>query len=81
MGEAKKHQIKSIVHILFHALGFSAIASSIILQLLMLTDIAQKGYFLANEENHIILSLEILLTIFAFAYLLFLFRKSLSQSS
>lgn len=76
LGKAKK-SIKLIVHIMFHALGVGSIASLIFLQFLVLTDIMQKGYFLAYEGNPIILWFEIFFAIYAFIFFLFLLRKIL----
>jgi len=77
LGKTKKTSIKLIVRIMFHASGIGFIASSILLQFFILINIMQKGYFLANEENLIILWSEIFFTIFAFIYFLFLLWKIL----
>lgn len=57
---------------IFHSLGLSCIGASIILQLIVLIDIMWKGYFLGTEENPIILSVEMFLTVFALTYFLLL---------
>ena len=67
-----RRSLKSIFRVIFHSLGLSCIGASIILQLIVLIDIMRKGYFLGTEENPIILSAEIFLTVFGLTYFLIL---------
>jgi len=67
-----RRSLKSIFRVIFHSLGLSCIGASIILQLIVLIDIMWKGYFLGTEENPIILSVEMFLTVFALTYFLLL---------
>ena len=68
------------IQLLFHTLGLSCLGGAIFLQALVFTDIAQRGYFRAVENNPVILALEIALTAFAsiyFAYVYLRFIRSL----
>ena len=58
-----------------HTLGFSCIGGAIFLQILVFTDIATQGYFLAVEQNAVILSLEVALTFFSLIYFLYVYRN------
>jgi hypothetical protein len=60
---------------LFHTLGLSCLGGAIFLQLLVFTDILQHGYFMAVENNHAILSFEILLTIFSAIYFVYMYQR------
>ncbi len=63
------------MRLLFHSLGLSCLGGAIFLQVLVFTDILQRGYFRAVEENLAVLSFEILLTAFALVYFLYIFQK------
>jgi len=41
--------------------------------MLVFTDILQQGYFMAVENNHAILTLEITLTVFALIYFIYIY--------
>ena len=60
---------------LFHTLGLSCLGGAIFLQILVFTDIAQQGYFMAVENNPLILALEILLTAFALIYFIYIYQR------
>lgn len=60
---------------LIHFLGLSSLASALFLQTTVFTSIAQNGYFRGVENNRLILSSEIGLTVFAIAYLAYLFLR------
>ncbi len=63
------------IQMLFHTLGLSCLGGAIFLQILVFTDIAQQGYFMAVENNPAILTLEILLTIFALIYFVYIYQR------
>jgi len=58
-------------------LGLSSLGGAIFLQILVFTDIANQGYFMAVEGNPLILALEILLTAFAFIYFIYIYLRLL----
>lgn len=62
------------IRMLFHSLGLSCIGGSIFLQILVFTDILQRGYFTAVEKNPTILTFEILLTAFALLYFVYIYQ-------
>ncbi len=69
-------------HILFHSLGLSCLGGAIFLQILVFSDIFRHGYFMAVERNPAILGFEIVLTVFASVYFVFIylrFIKSMKQ--
>lgn len=45
------------------------------LQVLVFTDIAQRGYFMAVERNPAILALEISLTAFSLVYFVYIYQR------
>jgi len=61
--------------VLFHTLGLSCLGGAIFLQLLVFTDIVERGYFTAVENNPAILCFEVLLTMFAAIYFAFLYQR------
>ena len=63
------------IQMLFHTLGLSCLGGAIFLQILVFADIAQKGYFVAVENNPAILALEILLTTFALIYFVYIYQR------
>ncbi len=56
-------------------LGLSCLGGAIFLQALVFTGIAQQGYFTAVEQNHTILTVEVVLTAFAAVYFLYLYQR------
>ncbi|RLI17762.1 hypothetical protein DRO44_02790, partial [Candidatus Bathyarchaeota archaeon] len=56
-------------------LGLSCLGGAIFLQILVFTDIAQQGYFMAVENNPAVLTLEILLTAFALIYFIYIYQR------
>ncbi len=63
--------------VLFHSLGLSCLGGALFLQILVFTDILQRGYFMAVENNPAILALEIVLTAFASIYFVFMYQRFL----
>ncbi len=64
----------------FHSFGLSCLGGAIFLQILVFSDIVSRGYFMAVEQNTIILSFEIALTAFAAAYFLYIYQKLMRQA-
>jgi hypothetical protein len=62
------------IRVLFHTLGLSCLGGAIFLQILVFTDILQNGYFMAVENNPLILTLEIALTAFALIYFIYMYQ-------
>ncbi|MDH5448502.1 MAG: hypothetical protein OEX01_05815 [Candidatus Bathyarchaeota archaeon] len=60
---------------LIHCLGFSCIGGAIFLQILVFSDIVTQGYFFAVEQNQLILSFEVVLTLFAFIYFVYVYQR------
>ena len=60
---------------LFHSLGLSCVSGAIFLQALVFWDISQTGFFKATEQNQVILSFEIFLTIFALVYFVYMYQN------
>jgi hypothetical protein len=56
-------------------LGLSCVGGAIFLQILVFADILQHGYFRAIESNPAILTLEIVLTAFAFIYFVYIYQR------
>ena len=63
------------IRVLFHTLGLSCIGGAIFLQVLVFTGIAQQGYFTAVEQNTAILSFEVVLTVFAIIYFVYIYQR------
>ena len=63
------------VRVLLHSLGLSCIGGAIFLQILVFTDIAQHGYFMAVEHNPAVLTFEIILTAFALIYFIYVYQR------
>lgn len=60
---------------LFHTLGLSCLGGAIFLQILVFSDILTRGYFVAVERNIVILSFEILLTVFSSVYFVYIYQR------
>ena len=58
-----------------HILGLSCLGGAIFLEILVFTDIVQRGYFMAVEGNTFILILETMLTAFAFVYFIYIYQR------
>lgn len=58
-----------------HCLGFSCIGGAVFLQILVFADILVQGYFYAVERNQLILSLEMVLTLFGLIYFLYVYLR------
>ena len=63
------------IRVLFHSLGLSCLGGAIFLQILVFTDILQHGYFTAVENNSTILTFEIVLTVFALIYFIYIYQR------
>ena len=69
-----KMKLNRQILMLIHTLGLSCLGGAIFLQILVFTDILQHGYFMAVENNPAILILEIILTVFAVVYFVYLYQ-------
>ncbi len=63
------------VRVLFHTLGLSCVGGAIFLQVLVFSGIVGQGYFVAVEKNVVILGFEVLLTIFAIVYFVYIYQR------
>jgi len=63
------------VRVVFHSLGLSCLGGAIFLQILVLFDILQHGYFRAVEANPAILAMEIGLSAFALVYFVYIYQR------
>jgi hypothetical protein len=63
------------MRVLFHTLGLSCIGGAIFLQTLVFTGIVQQGYFMAIEQNTAVLSFEVVLTVFAIIYFVYIYQR------
>lgn len=70
-----KKKLDQRLLLLVHSLGFSAIGGAIFLQILTFYDIANRGYFLAVENNKAILATELVLTAFTLVYFVYLYQR------
>ncbi|MBS7636564.1 hypothetical protein KEJ37_04420 [Candidatus Bathyarchaeota archaeon] len=68
-------KINRRVLILIHSLGLSCLGGAIFLQILVFMDILQHGYFMAVENNPVILTFEIVLTFFALIYFIYMYQR------
>ena len=63
------------MRVLFHTLGLSCLGGAIFLQTLVFSGILQQGYFMAIEKNLTILSFEVVLTVFAIIYFVYIYQR------
>jgi hypothetical protein len=63
------------IRVLLHTFGLSCLGGAIFLQILVFSDIAERGYFTAVENNPAILAFEIVLTAFAFIYFIYIYQR------
>jgi len=68
-------KIQRRILILIHSLGLSCLGGAIFLQILVFMDILQHGYFMAVENNPVILTFEIILTFFALIYFVYMYQR------
>jgi hypothetical protein len=68
------------IRLAFHGLGLSCLGGAIFLQMLVFSGIISKGYFMAVEQNTIILSFEVALTGFALVYFVYIYQRLLRQA-
>jgi hypothetical protein len=55
--------------------GFSCIGGAIFLQVLVFAAIALQGHFYAVEQNQLVLSVEVGLTVFSLIYFLYVYQR------
>ncbi len=67
------------IRLLFHSLGLSCLGGAIFLQILVFTDIFTHGYFMAIENNPVVLTLEVGLTGFALIYFVYIYQRLIRQ--
>jgi hypothetical protein len=67
------------VKILFHALGLSCLAGAVFLEALVFIDILFHGYFVAVENNMMILVLELFLTLFTVIYFVHIYKSKVKE--
>lgn len=63
------------IQVLFHSLGLSCLGGAIFLQIIVFADILQHGYFMAVENNPAILMFEVILTVFALIYFIYIYQS------
>ncbi len=63
------------VRVLFHTLGLSCLGGAIFLQVLVFSGIVGQGYFVAVEKNIAILGFEVVLTVFAMVYFVYIYQR------
>ncbi|MCK4669499.1 hypothetical protein E3J49_05095 [Candidatus Bathyarchaeota archaeon] len=63
------------IRLFLHSIGLSCLGGAIFLQILVFTDILQRGYFMAVENNPVILTFEIALTAFALFYFIYIYQN------
>jgi hypothetical protein len=63
------------MRVLFHTLGLSCLGGAIFLQALVFSGIVEQGYFMAIEKNMMILSFEVVLTVFAIIYFVYVYQR------
>jgi len=63
------------MRVIFHTLGLGCVGGAIFLQTLVFAGIAQQGYFMAIEQNMTILSFEVVLTVFAIIYFVYIYQR------
>lgn len=63
------------MRVLFHTLGLSCLGGAIFLQALVFSGIVEQGYFMATEKNMMILSFEVVLTLFAIIYFVYIYQR------
>ncbi len=64
----------------FHSFGLSCLGGAIFLQILVFSDIVSRGYFMAIEQNGLILSFEVGLTAFAAVYFIYIYQRLMKQN-
>ncbi len=67
------------IRFVFHSMGLSCLGGAIFLQILVFADIVQRGYFMAIEQNPAILSFEVILTVFALVYFIYVYQRLMRQ--
>jgi len=63
------------IQVLFHSIGLSCLGGTIFLQILVFSDILQHGYFMAVENNPAILMFEVVLTVLALIYFVYMYQR------
>ena len=70
----------SRLRFLFHSFGLGCISSSIFLQAHVFWDILQIGTFIGKETNQTILQIEIIVSLYALIYFIYIFQKIIRQT-
>ncbi len=65
------------MRVLFHTIGLSCLGGALFLEVLVFAGIVQQGYFMAIEQNTTILSFEVVLTVFAIIYFVYIYQRLL----
>ncbi|MEM0313735.1 MAG: hypothetical protein QW056_06110 [Candidatus Bathyarchaeia archaeon] len=68
-------KINRRIMLFVHTLGLSCLGGAIFLELLVFMDILGRGYFIAVENNPLILTFETFLAFFALAYFIYLYQQ------
>jgi len=64
-----------IIGLVINCLGLSCLGGAIFLQILVFTNILQRGYFRAVETNITVLALEEALTVFTAIYFVYVYYR------
>jgi hypothetical protein len=67
------------LRIIFHTVGLSCLGGTIFFQVLVFSNIVQGGCFEALETSPAVLTSEIALTFFVFAYFLYVYQRIIRQ--
>ena len=68
-------KLNRTISLIINSLGLSCLGGAIFLQVLVFSNILMQGYFRAVETNPVILTLEIILTVFTVGYFLYVYQK------
>jgi len=63
------------MRVIVHTLGLSCVGGAKFLQAIVFSGIIQQGYFMAIEQNMTILSFEVVLTVFAIIYFVYIYER------
>lgn len=63
------------IRLVVHNIGLSCLGGAIFLQILVFVAIAENGYFMAIEQNPIILTAEVILTAAALVYFIYIYQR------
>jgi hypothetical protein len=68
------------VILIVNSLGLSCLGGAIFLQILVFSNILMQGYFRAVETNSAVLTVELVLAVFAALYFLYIYQKVIRAS-